>query len=141
MDNMKKPTKKEINAKINAIDKERYKLNKQTRVLQDELQKRDSEDEVTKLTKLKYAKRTYGTLVELVYIHSIKMNKRFPMSSTVKLITVTPYKNAISCHDTTVYQLRGYKPAKQDEFVKAYTNLMKDLDLRLPLIKKTKVGL
>jgi hypothetical protein len=138
---MNKPTVKQIKAKIKTLDKERYKINKQTNSLQDQLQRRDSEDEAVRLAKLKYAKRNYTGASEIVYIHSVRMNKKDPMSSLVKIVILIPHRNTITYQDTSFYQLRAYESAKQDEFVKAYNDLMNKIDSRLPLIKKTKVRL
>ena len=138
---MSKLTTKQIKDKIKTLDKERYKINKETSSLQDQLQRKDSEDEAVRLAKLKYAKRNYSGVTEIVYIHSVSMNKKDPMSSLVKIVILIPHKNTITYQDTSFYQLRAYESAKQDEFVKAYNDLMKKIDSRLPLIKKTKVGL
>ena len=142
MDNMKKPTEKQIKAKINILDKQRMKLSRETNTLEGLLRNKAQDEEVKKILKFKYLKALHTNEksdIQLFYIHSITIKKKDPMTSIAKGVLV--FRDTISCGEYMLYSLRGYKPVHQDVFVQAYGNVMKKIDMMLPLIKKTKVGL
>jgi hypothetical protein len=132
---MKKPTAKQIKAKINSLNKQRFKLSREAITLQHSLQKEAQDAEAKKFLKFKYVKQS----TEILYIHSITINKRDIMNSVVKAVRVLG--DRISPIELELRILSFYKPVKQDVFVKAYNDAMNKIDGMLPLIKKTKVGL
>jgi hypothetical protein len=136
---MNKPTEKQIKAKIKSLDNQRYKLGKESNNLQQELQKRSADKEAQRLLKIKFIKTQYGDNTEVVYIHEIKVNKKDPLHSKTKGVRV--FRDNISHIDVPLHHFSYHKLAKQDDFVKAFSTIIKEIDLRLPLIKKTKVGL
>lgn len=135
---MKKETEKQIKAKIKKLDDQRYKLGHEAVNLQEELQKRSADKEAQRLLKLKFVKNQYGDATEVVYIHEIKVNKKNPLHSKTKVVRV--FRDTVSHIDTLLLHFSYHKPAKQDDFVKAFDTVIKEIDSRLPLIKKTKVG-
>jgi len=136
---MKTLTEKQIKAEIKVLDKYRGKINARQNSLQKKLDNITHKEEANKLLKSKYLKTQYGSDIQLIYVHSVKVNKKALMNSTIKIVQI--FRDSITHIDQTLYYIRGHVPAKQDEFVKAFTNTMKEIDSRLPLIKKTKVGL
>ena len=137
---MNKPTEKQIKAKIKSLDNQRYKLGKESINLQQELQKRSADKEAQRLLKIKFIKTQYGdNTSEVVYIHEIKVNKKDPLHSKIKGVRV--FRGNISHIDVPLHHFSYHKLAKQDDFVKAYNDVINEIDSRLPLIKKTKVGL
>ena len=136
---MKKPTAKQIKAKINSLNKQRFKLSREAITLQHSLQKEAQDAEAKKFLKFKYVKQRYNSFTEILYIHSITINKRNIMHSVVKAVRVLG--DGISPIELELSNLSFYKPVKQDVFVKAYDVAMNKIDGMLPLIKKTKVGL
>ena len=135
---MKKPTEKQIKAKNNILHKQRMKLSREAIALQDLLRKEGLDEEAKKIIKFKYVRIQYGVYTEVLYIHSITINKRNLMHSKVKAVRVK--ENTIAPVECVIYALRGHKPVHQDVFVKAYNDAMNKIDGMLPLIKKTKVG-
>jgi len=135
---MKKETEKQIKAKIKKLDNQRYKLGRESINLQGELQKRSADKEAQRVLKFKFVKTQYGDNAEVIYIHETKVNKKNPLHSKTKGVRV--FRDTISYIDVRLHYFSYHKPATQDEFVKAYNDVINEIDSRLLLIKKTKVG-
>lgn len=137
---MIKKTKRQITAKINALDKARMKLGKEALILRERLQRENYKEEALRLSKCNYFKLSLGSgYKEILYMRIININEKNLMYSPVETIRIT--KDKVFYEDEMLLNLRGYEMAQQDEFIKAYDEVMNKIDKRLPLIRKTKVGL
>jgi hypothetical protein len=131
------PANKKLQAKLHAITKKRLALFNQSTVILNKMRKQEEDHQAKELLKHKYWKQSYGAhknCTEFIYIHSVRINKKLPLCSRIKVVRI--YDNEIACCDYTLQYLVGHKSATPEEFSKTYMRVITEIISRTPVLQR-----